>query len=266
MTDRFETKSRACRALTFTAVFVAVALSACTGGAPRLAKGENGTVFETAPRMSQFQFADAPLAAPTAFGPWAALAAQSEPDATPLEACLNDKEQCASPGLLRFRKLMELAEALPKHEQLNLVHHYFNTITWTNDARDTWSTLYHTAVTNSGDCEDIALAKYQTLRKLGWAAEDMRVLIGWDGQENDWHAWLAVREADGIVVLDSIMGLQRPASYRHARIVYSISDQGVWDHAPDYVPAVRAQDWRMVPERAARHAANNRQDHKGVLK
>ncbi len=249
---------------------ISVALTACTGTAPRLAKGENGSVFQTAPRMSQFHFTPDALTKADDFGPWAALVAQTTPDDVALEACLQEKDTCASPGLIRFRKMMEIARALPKSEQLSLVHHYFNTITWTNDARDTWSTLYHTALTGAGDCEDIALAKYQALRKLGWAAEDLRVLIGWDGHENDWHAWLAVRDDnDGkqadVIVLDSIMGLQRPVSYAHARVVYSISDQGVWDHAPDYVPSVRAEEWRMASERAARHAANDRQ-HKGVVK
>jgi predicted transglutaminase-like cysteine proteinase len=244
---------------------ISAALVACTGAAPRLAKGENGSVFQTAPRMSQFHFTPDALTKADDFGPWAALAAQTAPDDVALEACLKDKETCASAGLIRFRKMMEIAQGLPKNEQLSLVHHYFNTITWTNDARDTWSTLYHTVLTSAGDCEDIALAKYQTLRKLGWAAEDLRVLIGWDGQESDWHAWLAVRDDADVIVLDSIMGLQRPVSYAHARVVYSISDQGVWDHAPDYVPAVRAEEWRMASERAARHAANDRQ-HKGVVK
>ncbi|MBL8630843.1 MAG: transglutaminase-like cysteine peptidase [Rhodospirillaceae bacterium] len=254
---------------------VSVALGACTGGgaAPRLAKGENGSVLQTAPRLSQFHFTPDFIADARDFPPWSALAAQTTPDDGPLEACLSNKEKCESPNLVRFRKMMEIAATLPKPEQLNLVHHYFNTITWTHDARDTWSTLYHTALTGMGDCEDIALAKYQSLRRLGWAAEDLRVLVGWDAQENDWHAWLAVRDPDhasddateSVLVLDSIMGLQRPVAYRHARIVYSISDQGVWDHAPDYVPIVTAEDQRMASERAARHAANDRQN-KGVVK
>lgn len=269
MTDRRGTKTPfLCRPLiaVCVGVLISTAVSSCTGAAPRLAKGENGSVFQTAPRLSQFHFTPDAIASATDFAPWAALAAQTAPDETPLDDCLNNKDACATPTLIRFRKMMEIARGLPKSEQLSLVHHYFNAITWSNDARDTWSTLYHTAVTGMGDCEDIALAKYQTLRKLGWAADDMRVLIGWDGQENDWHAWLAVRDEDDVLVLDSIMGLQRPNAYRHARVVYSISDQGVWDHAPDYVPALTLQDQRMALKRAARHAANDRQTHKGVLK
>jgi len=269
MTDRLETNVQMLPRLLTAAFLLMLApliLTGCAGAAPRLAQGENGSVLQTAPRLSQFQFDNQPFTAAVDFAPWSALAAQSVPDQTALEACIADKAACATPNLVRFRRMMELAQGLEKREQLSLVHHYFNSITWTNDARDTWSTLYHTALNGSGDCEDIALAKYQTLRRLGWSADQMRVLIGWDGEENDWHAWLAVTEGEDVLVLDSIEGLQRPSAYRHARVVYSISDQGVWDHAPDYVPATTLDDRRMASERAARHAAIERQQHKGVLR
>lgn len=270
MTDRPETKPKS-RLRPLVAVLV-LSLAACADGAPRsasrLAQGEYGSVQQTAPRMTLFQFAaqQQPVASAIDFAPWAALATQSTADHSALEACITDKAACISAEAVRFRRMMELAQPLPPREQLSLVHHYFNAITWTTDARDTWSTLYHTAVTGAGDCEDIALAKYQTLRRLGWAADDLRILIGWDGQEKDWHAWLAVRDDQHVLILDSIMGLQRPSAYRHARIVYSISDQGVWDHAPDYVPSAKADEQRMASKRAARHAANERQQHKGVLR
>jgi len=220
-----------------------------------------GSVVDVAPRLSDVDFKMGPLDDADEFAPWRAMAQQTETDRAALEACIADKDTCASPDLIRMRKMIELARGLAGRAQISLVHHYFNTVRWTNDARDTWATLYHTAATGQGDCEDIALAKYQALRLLGWAPERLRLLVGWDMEERDWHAWLAVTEDDGgIVVLDSIKGLQRPVDYRHARIVYSISDQGVWDHAPDYVP--RGGDGTdMASERAARIAANHRLHH-----
>jgi predicted transglutaminase-like cysteine proteinase len=169
-------------------------------------------------------------------------------------------------GLARYRRMMELAADLMPREQLNLVQHYFNAVEWTTDARDTWSTLYHTAFTRMGDCEDIALAKYQALRRLGWAPESLRVLIGWDGEEKDWHALLAVSLNGEVVILDSVKGLQSPAMLRSVRLVYSISDQGIWDHAPDFVPVGRDTDRRMASERAARIAASESPSDKGVIK
>jgi predicted transglutaminase-like cysteine proteinase len=248
------------------AMVVVGALVSCAGVAPRTGQGEAGSVIDTAPKLSTFTFNGEPIASAEDFAPWAAFAAQSRPDQTSLNQCLADKKLCTTPDLLRFRRMLELARGLAPHQQLSLVHHYFNTIEWTNDTRDTWSTLYHTAFTEMGDCEDIALAKYQTLRLLGWPPENLRVVIGWDGLEKDWHAWLAVREADATLLLDSINGLQRPTAYSYARIVYSISDNGVWDHAPNYVPVGAQANQRMVSERAARIAATEGQHNKGALR
>jgi predicted transglutaminase-like cysteine proteinase len=237
---------------------------------PRLAQGENGSVHRTAPSLAKFEFTPTPMTRADAFAPWAAFTTQSAADSAALEACIADKATCASPSLLRFRRMLELAAPLSKFEQLNLVQHYFNKVTWTHDARDTWSTLYHTALNSHGDCEDIALAKYQALRRLGWGPEDLRLIVGWDGEEDDWHSWLAVRTEKQIYILDSIEGLKRPSEYRNARAVYSISESGVWDHAPEYVPVTRVareptDDRHAAWKRAARHAANP-QTEQGVVK
>lgn len=262
MTDRPETKFRP-RPASGAALLIYAAV--LIGAGPAQAGGRDG-VGEAAPRMTQVDFSTGPLDDAAEFAPWRALAAQTAEDQPRLEACLSDKQACATPELIRMRRMIELARGLEGRDQISLVHHYFNATRWTSDARDTWSTMYHTAMLGQGDCEDIALAKYQALRLLGWAPERLRVLVGWDGEERDWHAWLAVRDADGgVLVLDSVNGLQRPVDFRHARIVYSISDQGVWDHAPDYVP--RGGDGTdMASERAARIAASQRLHHKGVLR
>jgi predicted transglutaminase-like cysteine proteinase len=266
MTKRPETKSTSliCRAAL--ALVAAWVLAGCADTGPRLAKGERGSVMTTAPRLASFSFDGLPLSAATDFAPWAELAAQNEPDQTSLDACIADKNVCATVDLVRFRRMLELAQSLTPREQLGLVHHYFNTVEWTNDTRDTWSTLYHTAFTKTGDCEDIALAKYQTLRRLGWPVDHLRVLIGWDGAEKDWHALLAVRVGTDVLILDSVKGIQSAALFGGVRLVYSISDQGVWDHAPDFVPVGKFAGTRTVPERAARFAATERQNNKGALR
>jgi predicted transglutaminase-like cysteine proteinase len=228
------------------------------------------SVLKAAPRMALFDLAGAPLATAAEFAPWAAQDDQERADEPILSACLADKAQCATVDLARFRRMLELAAALPPREQLGLVHHYFNKVAWTSERRDSWSSLLQTAAQARGDCEDIALAKYRALRRLGWAPENLRVLIGWDNEEKDWHAWLAAREGETVFVLDSILGLQRAGAYPHARIVYSVSELGVWDHAPDYTPPDRNVDPAVagadVPERAARIAATGQQPNKGVLK
>jgi predicted transglutaminase-like cysteine proteinase len=252
MTHRPETKTRS-QFRAFAVGLVVVALSGCATE-PRSGGVDSTNVHSNAPKLAAFSFQGEPIAEASDFGPWAALSAQSESDQALLQTCLTDKSTCASADLVRFRKMIELARSLPAREQLNLVHHYFNTIEWTTDRRDVWSSVYHTALTKRGDCEDIALAKYQTLRLLGWSTQDLRMVVGWDGEEKDWHALLAVRLNDDVLILDSIKGLQSPALLGGVRLVYSISESGVWDHAPQFVPRGLGGQ-RMASQRAARLAA-----------
>jgi predicted transglutaminase-like cysteine proteinase len=265
-TIRPETKSLSVFCRLSLACVAVWALSGCADASPRLAKGENGSVTATAPRLTKLKFDEQPIAEATDFAPWAALASQTEQDSRSLDACIANKDACESAGLVRFRRMLELAQGLAPREQLNLVHHYFNTVEWAHDARDTWSTLYHTAYAKTGDCEDIAIAKYQTLRRLGWSPDSLRMVIGWDSDERDWHALLAVRVDGGVLMLDSVKGLQSPSLLRNVRLVYSISEQGVWDHAPDFVPVGKNAESRMASERAARIAATEGPHHKGVYR
>jgi predicted transglutaminase-like cysteine proteinase len=156
--------------------------------------------------------------------------------------------------LVRFRRLLELARDLKPRQQVNLVQAYFNAVAWTSEDRDTWLPLVQVAAGRRGDCEDVALAKYATLRRLGWAADSLRVVVGWDAEEHDWHAWLLVDDAGAVQVLDSIKEPQTLRHFHASRAVYSISELGVWDHAPDFVPVAADHD----PERAARFAALDR--------
>lgn len=199
-----------------------------------------------APQAAAFRFDEsAPLAPASEFGPWAELIADNAATDGALEACLTDKAACGTTGLLRYRRLLEIASTLSPREQVALVHDYFNAVTWTRDAlpkarthgrNDVWLPLYQVAATLRADCKGIAFAKYFTLRRLGWRPEDLRIVMGWDDEQRDWHAVLAVRSDGETYMLDTILGLQRPQAFGFMRMVYSISELGIWDHAPDYSP------------------------------
>src|SRR4051812_37168858 len=223
------------------AVVLAAALAGCAGmkslaPAPGLA----------APQVAAFRFDNTvPLAAATDFTPWADLLADNDASESALDACIADKAACGTAGLLRYRRLLEIARDLAPREQVALVHDYFNSVTWTRDAptaarthgrNDVWLPLYQVANTLRADCKGIAFSKYFTLRRLGWRPEDLRIVMGWDNEQHDWHALLAVRLDGGTYMLDTILGLQRPAAFGFMRMVYSISEAGIWDHAPEYSP------------------------------
>ncbi|MBM3515668.1 MAG: hypothetical protein FJX59_18420 [Alphaproteobacteria bacterium] len=237
--------------------FLVIAFAAIVTGCattPDAAPGEHGSVKATAPRLADFGFGDVPIAEAQAFDRWRALDRRTATGHDAFEACLESKERCANADLIRFRRLLELARALTPIQQVRLVQAYFNAVTWTEEDRDTWSSLDEVAADRRGDCEDIALAKYQTLRRLGWDAEKLRVVVGWDGEEHAWHAWLLINRDDSVLVLDSIKEPQKLSRFRASRAVYSISELGIWDHAPAFVPV----DSDSTPVRAARLAALER--------
>jgi len=188
--------------------------------------------------VADFTFDSGALfAEPLELSRWRALAAATAEHETALDACLEDSDACDSRALTRFRRLVEIAAQQDVMTQLAVVHEYFNNTEaalegYDRSGRDVWEPLYITASTLRGDCEDIALAKYFTLRRLGWAAEDLRVLVGWDRDERDWHAMLAVRVDGKVHVLDSILGMRPVDAFVRTRLIYSISELGIWDHAP----------------------------------
>lgn len=198
-------------------------------------------VVRQAPNVSDFHFdTAAPMMVASEFAPWAALTAVNRAENRELESCIGDRDLCATRELARYRRLLEVAAVQPATQQLKLVHEYFNSIEQTLEGHDGisdfWASLYRIVSTHRGDCKAIALGKYFTLRRLGWPAEDLRVVMEWDDREHDWHALLAVRDDDRTYMLDSILGLQKPRAFGFGYMVYSISELGVWDHAPDFVP------------------------------
>jgi predicted transglutaminase-like cysteine proteinase len=216
-----------------TAIFLA-GLTACAS-----TPDNRALIRDAAPRVSEFQFDNSlPLGAAGDFGPWALLTAGNSAESAALERCIADRDACETAPLHRYRGLLEIAADLEPDEQLRLVQEYFNSVHQTLDGFGSadWGTLYRVASTHEGDCKAIATAKYFTLRRLGFAPEDLRLVMNWDDREQDWHALLAVREDGRTWMLDSILGLQDPREFTRAFMVYSISEEGIWDHAPDFVP------------------------------
>lgn len=217
-----------------TAILIA-GMAACA-----TAPGERAQVVSAAPRVSEFAFENSPpLSQPLAFAPWAKLTATSALEIERLDNCIADQATCENGHLLRYRRLLELAADLSPYEQLRLIQEYFNSIDQTLQPRgeDQWASLYRVAATHAGDCKAIALGKYFTLRRLGWQPDNLRVVMNWDDQAYDWHAVLAVQTDSETLVLDSVLGLQEPRDFRYAYMVYSISEAGIWDHAPEFNPA-----------------------------
>lgn len=97
--------------------------------------------------------------------------------------------------------------ALDRYGQAGHVQAAFNrAVTYRADqelwgARDHWATADETLARGAGDCEDIAIAKMQALRRLGFEDRDLYLSVGRDAAGRE-HAVLLVRIDGRFWVLD----------------------------------------------------------------
>ncbi|NDF12807.1 MAG: hypothetical protein EB060_08380 [Proteobacteria bacterium] len=82
-----------------------------------------------------------------------------------------------------------------------------------------------------GDCEDYAIAKYMSLRALGFPPSKMRIVVLNDMNLNALHAILAVYINDDIYILDNQIKQVTPSRrIVHYKPVYSINEDYWWRH------------------------------------
>jgi predicted transglutaminase-like cysteine proteinase len=118
--------------------------------------------------------------------------------------------------------------------QLSLVNAWVNQqIRYTDDnavfnRADYWASPAQ-SLKGRGDCEDYAIAKYASLKAMGYSDDRMRIIIVNDTRKNLGHAVLSVRTAQGVYILDN----QNPRPVLHQQILYyapvsSFNASGRW--------------------------------------
>lgn len=121
-------------------------------------------------------------------------------------------------------------------EKLELVNQFFNRLEFVSDQEhwnkiDYWATPVEFLVTQAGDCEDFAIAKYFSLREMGVPVKRMRITYVKALTLNQAHMVLTYYEQPGAepAVLDNIDGDIKPASERKDLIpVYSFNGDSLW--------------------------------------
>lgn len=143
-------------------------------------------------------------------------------------------------GRLRVGEWAELVEhgaGLDEQEQLRAVNGFFNrSLLFIDDARnwqqdDYWATPLEALIRGAGDCEDYAIAKYLTLRRLGVPSERLRITYVKALEQNQPHmvlTWYATPASEPLV-LDNLVTDIRPASQRRDLLpVYAFNAEGLW--------------------------------------
>lgn len=131
--------------------------------------------------------------------------------------------------------LKQRAEGKSPLEVLKLVNSFWNTWPYREDMTN-WGKPDYWAIPaqflkKSGDCEDYAIAKYFTLKELGFPPDDMRIVVLRDTIRNLAHAVLVVYLNGEAYVLDNLSNVVQPHSrLRNYNPQYSVNENGRWTH------------------------------------
>jgi len=137
-------------------------------------------------------------------------------------------------------KVVQNAKGKDTLKKLKAVNDFWNKIKYRRDKahwgkKDYWASPFEFLGTGAGDCEDYAIAKYYTLRKLGIPEKKLRItyvkLLRKRTKYEEAHMVLTYYHKPGAtpIVLDNINKKLKLASKRKdLRPVYSFNATGLW--------------------------------------
>jgi len=183
------------------------------------------------------------LAEASALPAWAHTLEKHADERVTIAACMATEAECEG-RLNALRVIIRKGVNLEPDQQLKLVNRYINKRRYRRDRRQMslsvaeggqaklrnhWTTLLD-FLYRGGDCEDYATAKYFLLREMGYAADDMRVVVSYDRSVREHHAVLAIRQPDNSSWLLELDNTIRKTRQRGYRFIYAINENGIWDH------------------------------------
>lgn len=150
--------------------------------------------------------------------------------------------KCGAPEMNKcnFDKWMAFLDGLKDKDlvtQIRDINDYMNRAPYITDPvnwgeKDYWASPGE-FMAKFGDCEDYAIAKYMSLRYLGYEEKDLRIVAVKDLNLKIGHAILVVYYKDTPYVLDNQIKQVIPADkIKHYLPVFSINTKAWWKHQP----------------------------------
>ena len=150
-------------------------------------------------------------------------------------ACAEAAESCPSRSALAWQTMLRDEAGQPRFEQIQMVNQFLNRWQYRTDEqnygqRDYWATPLE-FLRRSGDCEDYAIAKYISLRQLGFDAETLRMVVLRDVVRDLPHAVLAVYLDGEVYILDNLTTAVLPQEQVRQYVpYYSVNETTRWAH------------------------------------
>jgi predicted transglutaminase-like cysteine proteinase len=171
-------------------------------------------------------------------------------------ACAGASAACPSRAAVAWQSVVRTQRGRPPIEQLQAVNRFLNDWRYKSDVqnygrRDYWATPLE-FLRHSGDCEDYAIAKYVTLRQLGFTPAQLRLVVVRDVVRDLAHAVLAVYVDEEVYILDNLTKAVLPQEQIGQYVpYYSVNETTRWAHAAPVETLVSSRTERMTPSAEA---------------
>ena len=168
------------------------------------------------------------------------------------EECAGSITSCSSRMLLAWEAMISAQADQPPMNQLRAVNRFANQ--WSPKAdidnyhmEDFWTSPL-TFLRHSGDCEDYAILKYVSLKRLGFDVEDLRIVVVQDTLREAAHAVLAAHVDGEVFILDNLFLAVLPQSKVWQYVPhYSVNERARWAHLPPEGKALSSLPWSVMP-------------------
>lgn len=140
-----------------------------------------------------------------------------------------------APRMVMWKNALQSMKTKSTREQVEAVNNYVNNVRYIEDSNnygksDYWATPAE-FLDKGGDCEDFAIAKYASLRALGFSSDQLRIAIVQDKIKRVAHALLIVYTDEGTLVLDNQnKRVEMADSVTRYKPVFSINSTSWWLH------------------------------------
>ena len=186
---------------------------------------------------------------------WQAVLARINAEAPIYARCERHPRACRGRPVGAWTAMLARLRGRPRLEQLDAVNRFVNARPYRSDeavwgVSDYWATPLQ-FLGRSGDCEDYAITKYVSMRRLGMAATDLRLVVVRDTTRDLAHAVLAARVDHAWLILDNLAtGLGQGLELTAYVPYYSVNEEARWVYVPDAAVTVASTRTVAAPASA----------------
>ncbi len=150
--------------------------------------------------------------------------------------CARNVDECGSRAVQAWQAMISEQRGAKQLKQLQAANSFINQWRYRADQGNYGRSDYWASPSEffrrSGDCEDYAIAKYVTLRQMGFSADQLRLVVVKDIRRNLAHAVLAAYVGNEVYILDNLSGnVRAQGSVSEYTPYYSVNEKARWAHA-----------------------------------